>query len=135
MLDRAIRVLHLEGDVERTPTLEYLDTLAEMRRAGALLLLEAAMPEGIFLPSKLPDYCWAGRPLLALSPDIGEVADYLRKVNIEVIPPNSGPERIARALGHLLEENAPLASALCAEFEGKAVCQKLLDLVREVVST
>lgn len=137
-LDGAVRALRLEDDVEQVQTMDYLDTLARLRRADALLLLEAAMPEGIFLPSKFADYCWARRPLLAVTPRIGEVADYLQRVNLEVVPSDGGTLRIAEALRRLYDQwrqnpgNAPNASGLCAEFEGSAISRKLFDLVFDI---
>jgi hypothetical protein len=46
-----------------------------MASATVCLLVEGNMSEGIFLPSKFPDYIQAGRPVIALSPPIGTIAD------------------------------------------------------------
>ena len=48
-----------------------------MAGADVALLVEAALSEGIFFPSKLSDYLAGGRPILALSPRRGVAADLL----------------------------------------------------------
>ena len=50
---------------------------AWMAGADVALLVEAALAEGIFFPSKLSDYMAGGRPILALSPRRGVTADLL----------------------------------------------------------
>lgn len=50
---------------------------AWMAGADVALLVEAALAEGIFFPSKLSDYLAGGRPILALSPRRGVTADLL----------------------------------------------------------
>jgi glycosyltransferase involved in cell wall biosynthesis len=58
-----------------------------MQDADVLLLVEARMKEGIFFPSKLSEYLVAGRPILALSPRPGVVADVLAAGGGVVAPP------------------------------------------------
>jgi len=47
-------------------------------KAGALLVVEADMVASPFLPSKFADYAFAGRPILALTPAVSQIRDYLR---------------------------------------------------------
>jgi glycosyltransferase involved in cell wall biosynthesis len=63
--------------VSAEPPRDAEDVWTDLGRADALLLIESAMDEGIFMPSKLADYLSARRPILALSPGRGTVADYL----------------------------------------------------------
>jgi hypothetical protein len=53
----------------------YEETLAQMASATALLLVEAVMSEGVFLPSKIADYAVSGKPVLMFSPTSGTIAD------------------------------------------------------------
>src|SRR5207244_3458321 len=65
-------------------------------------LLESPMREGVFMPSKLADYLSAGRPILALSPAAGTVADYLSAGGgLRVDPDN--PAAVASALAELYD--------------------------------
>ena len=64
-----------EERVEVVPTKPYMESLASMAQASALLLVEALLEDGIFLPSKLADYAVSGKPVLMFSPENGTVAD------------------------------------------------------------
>jgi len=46
--------------------------------AGALLVLEAEMELSPFLPSKFADYAMTGRPVIAITPAVGAIRDYLK---------------------------------------------------------
>lgn len=67
----------LHGVVTAKPYCSFEDLWGATRQADVLLLLESPMKEGIFMPSKLADSLSAGRPILALSPAIGTVSDFL----------------------------------------------------------
>lgn len=58
-----------------TPPVDYEESLVRMSGATALLLVEAVMGEGIYMPSKLADYAASGKPVLMFSPEEGTVAD------------------------------------------------------------
>ena len=61
--------------LELLPGGTYEESLKQIAAAHVLLLIEAPMNEGIFLPSKLADYALSGKPMLFFSPENGEVAD------------------------------------------------------------
>jgi hypothetical protein len=67
----------LEKMIAVRPLVSYDESLGQMARAGALLLLEAPMKEGIFLPSKFCDYAVSGRPLLLFGPETGTISDHV----------------------------------------------------------
>ena len=65
-------------EIVRTEPYADLDQIWPLTcQADVLLLIESSMKEGVFMPSKLADYLSAQRPILALSPEVGTVADYL----------------------------------------------------------
>ncbi|MFA5203902.1 MAG: hypothetical protein WC708_05790 [Lentisphaeria bacterium] len=69
--------------------------------ADVYLLVEGqGLNDGIFLPSKLADYVTGCRPILALSPENGEVADCLRAGG-GLRADTDDPAAIARALHQL----------------------------------
>ena len=70
-----IRQLGLEGTVVSVGLTDYEESLKYIQSATACLLVEGDMAEGIFLPSKAVDYISARKPILALSPAVGVVAD------------------------------------------------------------
>lgn len=53
------------------------EAFAWMSKAHVALLVESDFDEGVFLPSKFAEYATMGRPILALSPENGTIADYL----------------------------------------------------------
>lgn len=63
--------------VSFAPSMPPGEVRAWMAGADVALLVEAALAEGIFFPSKLSDYLAGGRPILALSPRRGVAADLL----------------------------------------------------------
>ncbi|HWM90781.1 MAG TPA: glycosyltransferase [Thermoanaerobaculia bacterium] len=67
----------LSGIVSFAPSMPPDAVRAWMAGADVALLVEAALAEGIFFPSKLSDYLAGGRPILALSPRRGVTADLL----------------------------------------------------------
>jgi glycosyltransferase involved in cell wall biosynthesis len=54
-----------------TGPMPFLLTMKKLCSSTVNLLLEASCEKGIFLPGKLVDYAQAGRPILAISPDVG----------------------------------------------------------------
>jgi glycosyltransferase involved in cell wall biosynthesis len=48
----------------------------------ALLLVEASMPVSPFLPSKFCEYAASGRPIIAVTPEVSAVRDYIRKFSL-----------------------------------------------------
>jgi hypothetical protein len=65
----------------------YLESLAAMKRADLLLLIDAPADHSIFLPSKIADYLMVGKPILGLTPQSGASADLLRRLEYPVISP------------------------------------------------
>jgi len=91
-----------KGLVTSLGGMPYLQSLAAMRAADALLLIEPSDPgSGVFLPSKLVDYIGAGRPVLAVC---GRGA--ARRV-VESLggwtSPHGAPSATAASLSSLLE--------------------------------
>lgn len=73
----AVREQALEGIVCVEPGRPYREMPQVLLEADVLVIIEADMKEGIFLPSKFVDCIQTGRPLLAVSPRVGTLADVL----------------------------------------------------------
>ncbi|MGA7731718.1 MAG: glycosyltransferase [Chloroflexia bacterium] len=92
----------LVDNVEIVPQLPLEETWNMLCQADVLLIVEAHMGEGIFMPSKLSEYISAKRPILALSPPNGVVTDYLALGGgIRVAPDDS--RQITFAIAELYE--------------------------------
>jgi glycosyltransferase involved in cell wall biosynthesis len=82
------------GEVPFATCMQYL------HRSTVLLLVEAPMPSSVFLPSKLADYAGSMRPILAVTPRIGCVADYIREFGGGLIGDVYSPQEVSRALSN-----------------------------------
>jgi len=65
----------LSSFVKEIGKVSYEESLRHIGSASACVLVEADCAEGIYFPSKVVDYVAAGKPILALSPRTGEIAD------------------------------------------------------------
>lgn len=109
----------LQDVVSMESQASFTETCKSIARSHVLLIIESVMEEGIFMPSKLADYISAGKPILALSPPVGTVADFLSDSGGIRVDPDK-PDRVAEALHHLhlrwrtgrLDELKPSSSLL-----------------------
>lgn len=99
------RSLHLEQHVICTGKKTYEESLKYIAHATVCLLVEGNMAEGIYLPSKFADYIAAGRPVIALSPPIGTIAD---------LQPSIGVMRVS------VEDERAIVRALTAHYDAFA---------------
>jgi hypothetical protein len=100
----AVFVRRLEGVVTFLPPVPYLDSLAFMRRSDVLLILDADADVNPFLPSKVADYLWAGRPLVALTPRVGATADVMHRLGYPAVAPTDAAA-IAGVFEALLDQH------------------------------
>jgi hypothetical protein len=82
------------------PPVPYLESLALMKSADGLLILDAPAERSVFLPSKLIDYAGAARPVLGLTPE-GAAASLIRRLGGWVADP-ADTARSAEALSSFL---------------------------------
>lgn len=75
-----------EGLVSVRSGVGYLESLAAMREADVLIVVDAPARRSVFVPSKLIDYIGARRPIVALSPG-GRGADIVRALGGWTAPP------------------------------------------------
>jgi glycosyltransferase involved in cell wall biosynthesis len=58
-----------------------------MQEADVLMVIDADVPDSVFLPSKLIDYLGAGRPVLGITPPDSGSARVIRKAGGWVVAP------------------------------------------------
>ena len=92
---------------------DYETSLQRMADADVLLLVENIDAKvGVYLPSKFVDYIWAGKPIVALTPSVGTVADYLGpSYPLRADPWEVG--QVKRILEMLVRNPESVKSALC----------------------
>lgn len=88
----------------RKGRVSYLDSLARMRQADVLLLIDAPSATGRnpFLASKLIDYLGAGRKILGITDTEGTAADILRQHGHPVVSPRDAGG-IAQAIVEMMD--------------------------------
>jgi glycosyltransferase involved in cell wall biosynthesis len=125
----------LEDLIEYSPWGTYQESLAAMSASHVLVLIEAPLADGIFLPSKVTDYVQAGRPILAVSPRNGTLADLLGAHGGGLAVDCTDPDAIFEALralynswdrGSLAQDYSP--ARLCALFSDAAVIPQYQEL-------
>ena len=84
---RQVELRGLSGQVGCTGLVSYEESLRHIGEAALCVLVEADFREGVFLPSKLCDYIAARKPVLALSPEVGTVADLAAEGGIRRVGP------------------------------------------------
>ena len=90
------RRLGIDGVVEFVPRVTRAESLRELKRASALLLVQTGTT--VSIPGKAYEYLASGRPIFALSEE-GETADLVRASGIGVsVSPDAPSEVIADAL-------------------------------------
>lgn len=81
----------------------YTEMPALLGTADVLVIIEAMVEEGIFLPSKFVDYVGTGRPILAVSPPVGTLADILTEHGGGIAADGRRAEAVAGALQTMYE--------------------------------
>jgi glycosyltransferase involved in cell wall biosynthesis len=81
----------------------YEDTMGVLAGADVLLIVEAPMTDGIFLPSKFVDYVQLGKPILAVSPAVGTIPDLIGTNGGGIAADCGSPEAIAAAIARLYD--------------------------------
>jgi len=134
---RPVEELGLAGIVRCVGRKSYQESLRFISAAAVCVLVEAQMKEGIYLPSKFADYIVARKPVLALSPQNGTIAD-IDDAGVMRVDPDDA-EGIADAIEKYYEDftNGSLARRTPSEkiaraFEADSVAQKFLNAVRRI---
>ena len=81
----------------------YEQMAAEFAGADVLMVSEASIPEGIYFPSKFVDYVQSGKPILALSPMTGTIADFISTHGGGILADCASSDSIAQAIATLYE--------------------------------
>ena len=132
--------LGLDDVVQSIGRRNYEETLGHIAAASVCVLVEEDMPEGIYLPSKFADYVAAGKHVLALSPEVGTVADMTPDAGLTRVDVHDA-DAIADAIDTLyedyragkLDDRCP-SPTLTEMFEPSCVVERLVSAVERVRS-
>jgi len=116
----------------------YTRSLEIMSKANVILVIEAPMAEGIPLPSKFVDAVQCHCPIMAISPKIGVLSDFIKRYGGGIVADCKSPEEIALGLEILYRnwENMTLNSEFSTErlyqvFSEETVISLYKDLFRK----
>jgi glycosyltransferase involved in cell wall biosynthesis len=137
---KLVEQLDLQEVVEVLGYLPRKEVLARMMSAHALLLL-GDRPAGArdYVPGKVYEYLYAGRPILALLPDC-EAADIIRSTDAGSVVDPSKPEAVAEAIQSLLARwreggHDALRSAKAEMYTRQKQTQQLAALMDSLIQT
>ena len=139
--ERLIRDLAAKENVsdliEVLPAIDYRASLAEMQRADALLLLQAANCNEQ-IPAKLYEYIRARRPIVALTDPAGDTARTLARVGFDWVAPLDDAPAIASLVARFLSTGGSLPSlseAVVARHSRRAKTAELAALLSGCVES
>lgn len=90
------------GTVRVRDPVDYMESLALMRSADLLMVIDAPFSQSVFLPSKLVDYIGAERPVFGITPE-GTASRVIRELGGRSADPRD-PGHVARELAAALNE-------------------------------
>jgi len=135
-----IMKLGLDKNVRSIGRVSYEESLTHIASASVCVLVESIMDEGIFLPSKLADYVACKKPVLALSPNRGTIADLAQR-NELLLANQRDPASVTEAIGVLYNDfnRGNLAShspsdRFVSEVQGQSVAAKFLSACKAFIS-
>jgi hypothetical protein len=112
-----------------------------LAKSDVLVIIEAPLKEGVFMPGKLVDYVQIGRPVLALSPVVGTIADILSKHGGGIAVDCQSPDAVAQAFQTLYVHwtNGTLnrtydSASLVGLFSEERVLRLYMDIFQSLLS-
>jgi len=92
---------NLGNNIRLLDPMPYMDCQDFFIRADVLLIIEAPLEEGIYLPAKFVDYVQSGKPVLAITPEPGTLRDYLNSSGGGIAVDCHSPMAISEALTNM----------------------------------
>ncbi len=90
-----VKQLNLGDIISLSPSVPFLDSLAIAQSADLLLVIDAPAEHSVFLPSKIVDYLFLRRPILALTPHTGATARVLGGLGFPTVDPTDDASILA----------------------------------------
>lgn len=118
----------------------YEQALSLQQNADINLIIEADLPEGIFLPSKLVDAAQVGKPILALSPRIGVLRDLNERFHFGEVADNKNRAEVYASFSRLLHSIAagnsqPTKNTEFIQYLQDSPVQIYEDILAKIVSS
>jgi glycosyltransferase involved in cell wall biosynthesis len=128
----------LKDIVRSVGWVSYEQSLQYINSASLCILVEGPMVEGIFFPSKFVDYIAAKKPVLALSPSVGVIADIIPSRGVFRVDADDH-DAVAKALSFFykrfkegtLDEVSP-SEEFVTKYEPQSVAQQFIAAIEKV---
>ena len=95
----------LEDIIQIIAPMPHKDVFYHLYSSNILLLIDAPVKPSIFLPTKLLEYIYTGKPILAITPEDGESADVIRSTKTGVVVSPDNIEGIKDAILYYYEQH------------------------------
>jgi hypothetical protein len=121
--------------VNTTPPVPYKESLALMKQADFLVVIDANFKNSPFLPSKVVDYAGTGRPVVGITPNDSPTAKILKKLGSKSFNYDQEKE-LADYLKKLIagEVQAEINSDEAGKFDVKETTAKLIGIFEKILS-
>lgn len=120
------------------PEMEHAKCASYLVDSDALLVIEAQMTESIFLPTKFVDYAQTSKPILAVAPRRGTIADLIDSYGGGVLADCNSAAEVAVGLGILCSSQQSDTPGRCGRldslFTEEAVVAQYSEIFRRVTS-
>lgn len=116
------------GDVVSIlPVVSYRESLAAMRSADCLIVIDADVAASPFLPSKVVDYAGSGKPIIGVTPLGSPTAEFLREAGYRAFAYGES-QSLAAYIGDLIEGTVQMTpnKNYLAQFNVENVVAQLL---------
>jgi hypothetical protein len=127
--------------VKMLPAVSAEDAMVNAASSTAVLVIEADMPESPFLPSKFADYAVTGRPIIAVTPRISPIRDYLDRCGGGCAVVHNRGEIVAAIRDAFVEKDSacsphdPSGNNQLAEFFiPKHIADQYMQMMQDVIS-
>ena len=137
-LREAARRYRADGVCQFLPEMEPEKCMRHLADSDGLLVIEAQMTESIFLPTKFVEYAQTRKPILAVVPRHGTIADLMHNYGGGVVADCHSPAEVAAGLETLCSSRQSVASGRCGRldslFTEEAVVAQYSAIFRRVSS-
>lgn len=126
---------HLTDVVEIIPTVDFAESLRQMKLADCLVVIDANVPNCNFVLSKIVDYAGSGTPSVGIMPHDNPTAVWLKNAGQASFAYNEMPA-LATYLHDLMTGTLSprYNEAFVKQFSVTAVTQKLIDTFNTVIA-
>lgn len=140
-IENIIKEEKVEGIIKLTGLVPYEESLSYISKSNIVLIIEAQMDNGIFLPSKLADILGFHKPIFTISPQKGVMHDLINNYGGGLFADCMNYESIESRLIELfldfknnkLVDNKYRTEKLYDQFKGETIKEKFNNIIKKIL--